>query len=153
MDVDGTDIRIIERLNADGRASLREIAAQLDLSPSTVSNRFHRLQEEGIIKGFIPVLDYEKMGFSLTGMIEVDAEADRMEDVAAALQAEEKVLSFFEVTGDTDIVMVCKFLDREDLNRFVKRVQKTPGVTGTKTNVVLTPPRVVGTVDPKQLLG
>lgn len=152
MDVDRTDIRIIERLNADGRASLREIAEQLDLSPSTISNRFHRLQEEGVIQGFIPVLDYEQMGFSLTGLIEVDAEAEKMEAVAEALRQEEKVLSFFEVTGDTDIVLVCKFLDREDMNAFVKRVQKKDGVTGTKTNVVLTSPRVVGTVDPHQAL-
>lgn len=152
MGVDRTDVRIIEQLNADGRASLRAIADQLELSPSTVSNRFHRLQEDGVIQGFIPVLDYEKMGFALTGMIEVDAEAAKMEDVAADLQREEKVLSFFEVTGDTDIVLVCKFLDREDMNGFVKRVQKKEGVTSTRTNVVLTSPRVVGTVAPRQLL-
>ncbi|MCJ7479403.1 MAG: winged helix-turn-helix transcriptional regulator, partial [Candidatus Nanohaloarchaeota archaeon QJJ-7] len=56
MNVDKTDLDIIEELKEDGRASLRELAEELDLSPSTVSNRFHRLVQEGVIHEFQPKL-------------------------------------------------------------------------------------------------
>ncbi len=146
MSLDRTDIRILEHLQRDGRASLRKLAKELDLSPSTVSNRFHDLQERGVIKGFRPVIDYEEAGFGLTGLIEVNGEANRMEDVADHVQDLDRVIAFFEVTGETDMVMVCKFIDREDLNTFVKGLQKQDGVTETQTNVVLTSPKEWGTV-------
>lgn len=141
MGLDETDIRILDQLNRDGRASLREIAATLDLSPSTVSNRFHALQERDVITGFRPVIDYEEAGFGLTAVLEVSADPKAMERVAARLQERERVRSFFEVTGDADMVLICAFLDREDMNRFVKSVQKEDGVIATKTNVVLTVPQ------------
>lgn len=142
MSVDDTDIRILEHLQKDGRASLRKLAEELDISPSTVSNRFHSLQERGIIQGFRPIIDYEAAGFDLTAVIELNAAANEMEHVADAIEDRARVVSFFEVTGETDMVLVCKFLDREDMNTFVKQLQKEEGVTETKTNVVLTSPTV-----------
>lgn len=147
MSLDRTDIRILERLQRDGRASLRKLAEELNLSPSTVSNRFHALQERGVITGFRPVIDYEKAGFGLTAVIEVNGEATQMEDVADHIHERDRVVSFFEVTGETDMVLVCKFVDREDMNAFVKRLQKEEGVTKTKTNVVMTSPKEWGRVD------
>lgn len=149
MSLDSTDIRILEHLERDGRASLRKLAEELGISPSTASNRFHALQERGIIKGFRPVIDYEAAGFGLTALIDVNAEANRMETVADTIRNQDRVVSFFETTGETDMVIVCKFLDREDMNRFVKRMQKEDGVKDTKTNVVLTSPKEWGRVDLK----
>lgn len=140
MDLDETDIRILEHLLDDGRASLRKLAEELDLSPSTVSNRFHQLQEQGTITGFKPVIDHESAGFGLTAVVELNAEAQQMETVADRVQEKDRVTAFFEVTGETDIVLICKFLDREDMNRFVKTLQKEDGIKDTKTNVALTSP-------------
>lgn len=153
MSLDDTDIRILEHLQRDGRASLRKLAEKMDLSPSTVSNRFHRLQEDGIIRGFRPVIDHEKAGFGLTGVIEVNAEASMMEDVSPHIRDLDRVVAFFEVTGDTDMILVCKFLDREDMNRFVKDLQKQDGVTETRTHVALTSPQEQGTLNLDALMG
>lgn len=147
MVLDETDIRILEHLQKDGRSSLRNMAEELDLSPSTVSNRFHSLQERGIINGFRPVIDYEKAGFGLTALIDVNAEANEMERVAETIRERDRVVSFFEVTGETDMVLVCKCIDREDLNTFVKQLQQENGVKDTETNVVLTSPKEWGRVD------
>lgn len=140
MSLDETDIRMLEHLNRDGRSSLRKLAEELDLSPSTVSNRFRALQDRSIIKGFKPIIDYEEAGFGLTAIIELNAKADNMEAVAGAIREKDRVVSFFEVTGETDMVVIGKFIDREDMNRFVKDLQKEDGVKDTKTNVALTSP-------------
>lgn len=147
MDLDTTDIRILERLEDDGRASLRKLADELDLSPSTVSNRFHRLTEAGVIQGFRPVLDHEKIGFGLSAVVELSAAPGATEDVVADLRERERVTSLYETTGDSDIVLVCKFVDREDMNARVKAFQRIDGVTATETKVVLTTPKEHGRLD------
>ncbi|MFB6076641.1 MAG: Lrp/AsnC family transcriptional regulator, partial [Candidatus Nanohaloarchaea archaeon] len=125
----------------------RELADELDLSPSTVSNRFHRLQEDGIIERFVPIIDHEAAGFGLTALIEMTAETAKMEEVVADLRARDRVTSFYEVTGESDMVLVCKFVDREDMNRCVKEFQKVDGVLSTQTKVVMTTPTEHGDVD------
>jgi Lrp/AsnC family leucine-responsive transcriptional regulator len=58
MSLDETDIRILEYLQQDGRASLRKLAEEIGISPSPASNRFHSLQERGINMGFRPIIVY-----------------------------------------------------------------------------------------------
>ncbi len=147
MSVDDIDTRILERLEQDGRASLREIAQDLDLSPSTVSNRFHRLEESGIIEGFRPIIDYEAVGFGLTAIIEIEADSHRIEDVVAEMRGQDRVIASYEITGDTDLILICKFLDRQDMNAAVKEFQQIDGVTASRTKVVLDVIEENGTLD------
>lgn len=151
--MDETDIRIVDYLGRDGRASLRELAEELDLSPSTVSNRFHRLQESGALQGFQPKLDYEKFGFGLTAVIDVMVEAGAKEEIIPNLSEKKEIMSEFVVTGDTDIVLICKFLDREHMYDFLKDLQNVEGIGETRTNVALDCVKEYGSVDLKEVLG
>lgn len=146
MELEWKDIRIIEQLESDGRLSRRKIAEKLDLSPSTVTNHFHRLEQDGVIKGFRPVLDYRKIGFEITAVIELEAESSKMEEIPGNLRDRERVLSFYEVTGPSDMILVCKFLDREDMNRSLKEIQKVDGVVSTETKIAVAPPKEYGRI-------
>jgi len=145
--LDSTDIAIIEQLKKDGRSSMRKIAEEIDVAPSTASARFERLKEEEIITGFQPVVDYEKIGFELTTVMEVRSDPQMISDLAERLQEKKNIISFFEVTGSTDMVLIGKFVDRKDLNSFLKKLQKTDGVRSTETHMVLTSPKIHGGVD------
>lgn len=151
MSLDDKDVQIIEHLKKDGRASLRNIAEELDLSPSTVSNRFHHLKQDGIIKDFKPVLDYEKIGFNLTAIIDVRVESGMKETVFPRLEKLDNVISVFVVTGDTDMVIVSKFVDRENMYGFLKELQKKEGVNETETKVALDSPRENADLDLSQI--
>src|SRR5256885_3246168 len=61
--LDELDMRILRLLNADARKSYRDIAKQADASLSTVSNRVRKLEEEGVISGYVPVLNEARLGF------------------------------------------------------------------------------------------
>jgi len=56
MTYDNLDLKIINLLLEDGRASLRSIAEELDVSVTTISNHLKSMEEEGIVQGFKPVL-------------------------------------------------------------------------------------------------
>ena len=144
---DRTDIEIIEQLKKKGRASMREIAEKLDIAPSTASARFQKLKQESIIKGFKPVVDYEKLGFDLTAVMEIQAEPNKIPELAERIENRNQIISFFEVTGTTDMILIGKFLDRQNLNEFVKDLQKTEGVNSTETHIVLTSPKTHGEID------
>jgi len=147
MSVDNTDLEIIEQLNRDGRASLRKIAEKLGISPSTVSNRFQKLKENDVVQRFQPILNYEKLGYGLTAVIDLNVEAAKKEDVIPILGRKRNVISEYVVTGETDIVLVCKFLDRKDMSRFIDDLQSEDGIAQTNTNVVLESPKENGRLD------
>lgn len=146
MDIDSRDIGIIERLEEDGRSSLRNLAEDMGISPSTISNRFHNLEEEGVIRGFGPDIDYEKVGFDITAVIEVTVDSENIGAVAESLEDKDGITSIYVVTGNTDIILVCKFIDRRDMYGFLKDLQKEDGIGETKTKVVLDAPKENGEI-------
>lgn len=150
--LDQMDLDIIEELKSDGRASFSEIADSLGVANSTVTGRFQKLKKKGIITGFRPKIDYEKLGFELTAMINIKAEADKILQTVEKLESKTKVISFFEVTGDTDMIIVTRFLDRKDMNSFLKELQQTEGIKSTETHVILTEPKLEDNIDLKEIL-
>lgn len=135
--VDKSDIQIIEQLRESGRLSLRKLADRVDISASTVSNRFNQLTKDGVIKGFRPILDYEQLGFGLTAVIQLKAESGKIDDVLEELNSIGFIESMYVVTGETDIITICRFRDRQNMNKSTKELQAIEGIDGTKTNVVL----------------
>jgi len=150
--IDDTDLEILEELQNDGRASFSDIAEKLGIATSTVTGRFQKLNEKGVITGFRPEIDYEKLGFELTAMIDIKAEAEKIVETAEQLESKTRVISLFEVTGDTDIIIVSRFLDRKDMNSFLKNLQQTEGIKSTETNVILTEPKLENNMNLKEIL-
>lgn len=149
--IDDTDLRILQQLKENGRASFSDIADELGIATSTVTSRFQKMREKGILTGFRPVIDYEKLGFDLTAMIDIRAESEKTPEVAEKLQEKDRVISFFEVTGKTDMTLISRFRDREEMNEFVKSLQKTEGVKSTETHIILTPPKLEDNMNLEQL--
>lgn len=138
MNINTKDIRIIEQLNDDGRLSLRKMADKLDYSPSTVGNHFHKLVDKGVIKGFRPRLDYKKMGFSFTIITQIKTVAGLQKEVAETLSERGYIHSLYQVTGDSDLIAICKFQSREEMRRNLTRdLNSMDGVSDTSTNVAL----------------
>ena len=61
MVVDELDKRILSVLLEDGRASCREIARILGVSPATVAKRLKKLENSGLVKGYTALLDLQEL--------------------------------------------------------------------------------------------
>jgi DNA-binding Lrp family transcriptional regulator len=73
-ELDEVDRAILHLLQEDARfTSAADIAKEVDVTANTVRNRIQRLEESGIIKGFVPLIDYEKADFKLTVVIRCTA--------------------------------------------------------------------------------
>jgi DNA-binding Lrp family transcriptional regulator len=137
MTYDNLDLKIIDLLLEDGRASLRSIAEELDVSVTTVSNHLNEMEEEGMIKGFKPVISYPELGYTVTCVLMIKAEGDSLRDLVEDLGGMDSLLHVYEVTGDFDIIAVGKFKDTEEMNDTIKELLNSPMVRETNTNVVL----------------
>jgi DNA-binding Lrp family transcriptional regulator len=137
MTYDNLDLKIINHLLDDGRASLRSIAEELDVSVTTVSNHLKSMEEEGIIEGFKPVLDYSKLGYTVTSVLMIKAEGDNIQELVENLRKRDSLVNVYEVTGDFDVIAVGKFEGTESMNNSIKDLLDSPAVMETNTNVVL----------------
>ena len=72
--LDSIDDQIIRALEEDSRVSLRKLAQRVGITPNILHNHLETLEHEGIILGYVPVVDSAKMGLALTAIIMIQIE-------------------------------------------------------------------------------
>lgn len=135
--IDGLDRAILQELSINARRSHREIAQRLRVSPTTVSTRIVRLEREGVIRGYIPILDDELLGWDLAATIGIRISKGKLREVEERLAKDPRAYAIYDITGDYDALLIGRFRDRRDLDRFVKHALQDPHVERTNTQVVL----------------
>jgi DNA-binding Lrp family transcriptional regulator len=134
---DEIDLNILKVLQEDSRLSFNKIATKLKISTGTAYNRIKNLEEKGIIKGYSVLVDNEKLGYSMTALILIQAEGIHLVKVENEIAKIKNVVSVYDITGDYDVAIIARFRDRIGLNNFVKKLLTISYVKRTVTNVVL----------------
>ena len=135
--LDKTDIRILKNLLVDARLSSRQMALKLGMSTVTILTRIKKMEKEKIVKGYTAIIDHEKLGYDLTAIISIFTKKGKMVEVENELSSLENVCAVYDVTGESDTVVVAKFKNRDELSKFVKTISSKPNVDKTVTNIVL----------------
>ncbi len=138
MNFDQTDEKILKNLTMDARLSARQLALKLGMSTVTVLSRIKKLEKENIIRGYAAIVDHEKLGYSLTAIIEIIAKNDKIVGIEEEISKFENVCGVYDITGSTDTIVIAKFKERNKLSVFVKGLALIPNVEKTITHVVLT---------------
>ncbi len=137
QNVDDVDRNIIRLLQEDSRKSFNKIAESIGIAVGTAYNRVKNLEDRGILKGYTIILDPIKLGYGLTALILIQAEGRYLPEVEKELAKLDEVISIYDITGDYDVAVVARFMNRATLNSFIKSTLKMPHVSKTVTNVVL----------------
>jgi len=135
--MDDTDREILRCLYEDARMPLRQIAEKLGISVSTVSVRIKALENEKVIKSYIPVLDPAKLGYDLLTIIGVRISEGKLVEVEEKLARDDRISQVFDVTGEWDTMLIARFRSRDELNSFVKDLLTQPHIERTNTLLVL----------------
>lgn len=137
MTYENLDAELINGLLGDGRASLRSLAEQLDVSVTTISNHLRDLEDEGVIEGYTPKVNYEALGYDVTAIIQLKVEGGALLDITDWLDEQKQMVSVYEVTGDYDIIAVGKFKDTDGMNKQIKELLSDADIRESNTSVVL----------------
>jgi len=95
------------------------------------------MEADGVIRRYTALLDYEKLGYQLSALIELSVSKGRLMEVEQKVARMPGVCCVYDVTGLTDAVVVAKFRGRKELNDFVKTLLAMPYVERTNTHMVL----------------
>jgi Lrp/AsnC family transcriptional regulator for asnA, asnC and gidA len=134
---DELDRKIIQALNRNARRSYREIAKEVGISVTSVIHRVKKLQESGAIKGYIPVVDQEHFGLSLSAVIALRISRGKLLDIQQKIAEDPRIAAVYDVTGEWDSVVIGYFRDRHDLNDFIKGLLSLENVDRSITHIVL----------------
>ena len=137
MTYENLDADLVNELLGDGRASLRSLAEKLDVSVTTVSNHLSDLEEEGVIEGYTPKVDYDAVGYDVTAVMQLKAEGSALPEITRTLKDHRQMISVYEVTGDYDVIAIGKFKDTDDMNEEIKSLITDPDIKQSNTSIVL----------------
>ena len=145
VQLDAVDRRILRALQADGRMIYDALAAQVSLSPSATLRRVKRLEESGVIKGYVALVSPERVGLGLTAYLNVRLEKhsevhkrNPMDLFRAAVQTWPEVVECAALTGEMDYLLRVVVQDMAHYSRFIMdTLLKHPSVEDCKTSFVL----------------
>ena len=95
------------------------------------------MEAEGIIKGYIPLIDLDKLGYDLLVIIGIRISHGKLIEVEKRISKNPHVYEIYDTTGDWDSIIIARFKSREELNTFIKRVLAAEHVERTMTYLVL----------------
>ncbi|MCP3976100.1 MAG: Lrp/AsnC family transcriptional regulator [bacterium] len=140
--LDETDKAILAMLQTDGRISNAEIARRVELSAPATHARVKRLEEAGVIRQYVTLLDRETMGYDMVCFINVSLQLhqfDAIERFKQLVLDMPEVLECHHVTGEFDYLLKAVFHNRDQLQRFVvDRLTPIPGMARINTSLVFT---------------
>lgn len=137
MNLDKLDRDLLRLLQADGRLSNAELAQRIGLSPSACFRRLQRLEEQGVIAGYVAVIDGEAIGKPTTVFIEVTLASQMSTALDAferAVAACDDVLECHLMSGDFDYLLRVAVADMRDYERVHRqRIAAFPHVARIRT--------------------
>jgi Lrp/AsnC family transcriptional regulator, leucine-responsive regulatory protein len=139
MSIDDIDLRILDMLQRNGKLSQAKIAGAVGLTTPSVNERIKKMERHGMIRGFVALLDHEKMGFPLTAYVDVALEHPRYEK--AFVDDLEKLLGVQEchyIAGEYAYRLKVKAVSTAALADFLQhRLMTIKGVTRARTEISL----------------
>lgn len=139
--LDAIDVRILDRLQRDGRISNVDLARDVGLSPSPCLRRVRDLEEAGLIDRYAAILDQRKAGLDLSVFVQVTLERQietALETFERTIAERPEVMECYLMTGDADYLLRVVVADVAAYERFLKNhLTRIPGVASIKSSFAL----------------
>lgn len=126
VEVDDIDLKIIEILRRNGRASYKEVAEKLGIGVATVYKRVKKLENLGVIRGYVAVIDESKLGKNIVSYIGLEVRPADTNKVLEELLKMDEVVEIVTVTGTFDVLIKVKVRSLDELWNFI--YVKTPRI-------------------------
>lgn len=126
--MDDIDRRILNLLQVDASQTNSELALAVHVSPPTCLRRVKQLTESGVIQRQVVIVAPEKVGPSLTAIVEISLDvqaAERMAEFEARVAGEEAVLQCYRVAPGPDFVLIVQVADMPAYHALAHRLFAT----------------------------
>ena len=136
-ELDETDRHIVDELRANGRMSMRALAATLHISRANAYTRVARLERDGVITGYTAIVDPQRYGHTLSAYVYLKVQQQAWKRLRNRLADIPEVDHAALVSGEHDIVLLVRTRDAASLRDLVlTRLQDMPEVLSTQTELI-----------------
>lgn len=139
--IDDADRRILAALQAEGRLTVRELAAKVHLTSTPVYERLRRLERDGYIRGYHAALDWERLGRGFAVFCNIKLQRINAEihaDFAERIAAIDEVTECYNISGSFDYLLKVHVPDMRSYQQFViDTLGRIPGVSSVESVFVM----------------
>jgi Lrp/AsnC family leucine-responsive transcriptional regulator len=139
--VDQIDRKLLQLLQQDGRMTAQALAERVGLSPSPCLRRIRIMEEKGIIRGYVALVDQKKVDLPVSVFISIKLERQREEELDAfnaAVSQWPEVVEAYLMTGQQDFLLRVVVSDLDAYERFLKtKLTRVEGVSSIESSFAL----------------
>ncbi len=128
---DDIDMRILEALQQDGRASYAELARTVSMSPSALTERVRRLEERGVITGYSAVVDPERLGLDILAFVRLRYPTSNYKPFHDLVAATPEIIEAHHVTGEDCFILKVVARSMRHLEQTAGRIAGLGSLTTT----------------------
>lgn len=141
VSLDKTDIAILSYMQENARITHAELAKAVNLSITPCYNRVKALEEKGLIKQQVTLLEAEKLGLTLNVFIHVTLEKqveEALQRFEEAIDDRPEVMECYLMTGEEDYLLRVVVADIKALEHFILQyLSKIPCVASIRSSFAL----------------
>jgi Lrp/AsnC family transcriptional regulator for asnA, asnC and gidA len=137
IEIDETDKKLLALLQENSETPYVKLAKHLGISSSGVHKRVKRLMRAGVIKKFVALVDPGSLGKKLKAFVGISTSSGACGGVIAELSKRPEVLEIHEMAGEHDLFVKLITEDTLKLNDILHEIDRIPGVSSTRTLIVL----------------
>ncbi len=141
MELDRLDLAILDHLQANGRATAQDLGDAAHLSASPSHRRQKLLEDAGVIKRYVALLDQDKVGLPVNVFVTVklaNHQDETLRGFERAIEACPEVMEMYEMTGATDFLLRVVAADIASYEAFLRgRLVHIPGVHSFESAMAL----------------
>ena len=137
-ELDDLDKKILNELQVHCKESLSKIGKKVGLTAPSVVERIKKLEERGIIKKYVAILDAQKAGKLVTAFIGVTISHPRhIDNFEKEVDKLLEVMECHHVTGEHTLMLKVKLDNTPALEKLISKLRSIRGVTRTNSTVAL----------------
>ncbi len=125
MDLDATDLRLLNLLQADASLSNQDLAAAAHTSAATALRRVRRLRDTGVIDRQVALLNPDRIGHGLSAIVEITLDrqgAEHLDAFEQRIAVDDAVQQLWRVSPGPDFVAVVHCADMQTYHALVQRL-------------------------------
>ena len=138
--MDKVDRQILALLQKDAAQPVADIARKVGLSVTPCWRRIQRMDEQGIIKGRVALLEPTKIGLGMSVFVAIRTDqhnAEWLANFAAEISARPEVVEFYRMSGEVDYLLRVVVSDMAAYDRFYKDLIKMHGLRDVSSSFAM----------------
>tara|TARA_Y100000310_G_scaffold340741_1_gene437572 strand:+ start:6657 stop:7622 length:966 start_codon:yes stop_codon:yes gene_type:complete len=122
MELKESDIKLLNYLYHNNREPISKIAKATGFTRDQVEYKLKKYQSEGIIKQFITLFNYPKLGYNTLSALLLKIRPDKIKEFSEKLKQDKNLISKDEMFGDYDFYINLVFKNEEEINEYVSNL-------------------------------